>query len=80
MLETIIILAVAAYLLPTILAVILRVPGVWAIFAVNLFFGWTIAGWAVALMWVLKHTVRRERRERVVYIRDPGYYPQYRRP
>ncbi len=79
MLETIIILAIAVYLLPTILAVALRVPGIWLIFAVNLFFGWTIAGWAVALMWVLKQTVWGEPRERVVYIRDPDYYPQYRR-
>lgn len=46
----------ALYLLPTILAAMMRVPGFWLIFAVNVFLGWTVAGWAVAMSWVLQRT------------------------
>lgn len=78
MIETLIILALVVYFLPTLLGMLLRVPGVWLIFLVNLVFGWTIAGWAVALFWVFKQVRGRREPERVIYVRDrdDDYYPR----
>lgn len=42
----------AFYFLPAILA--WSKSDFWAIFALNLFLGWTIVGWVVALVWALK--------------------------
>jgi hypothetical protein len=68
----------AVYFIPTILAAYLRVPGFWVIFAVNLFLGWTIAGWGVALAWVLQRTgIIGGRDERdLEYRRDADYFPR----
>lgn len=56
MLTFLIILAVAIYLLPTIVGALLGVRGLLVILLVNVFLGWTIAGWAVAAMWVLQRS------------------------
>jgi hypothetical protein len=42
----------AFYFLPAILA--WSKSDFWAIFALNLFLGWTLLGWVVALAWALK--------------------------
>ena len=71
------IVVLAIYLFPTLLAAYLRVPGFWLIFAVNLFLGWTVAGWAVALSWVLQRTgIIRSREDRLRYERDAAYFPR----
>lgn len=43
------ILIVAVYFLPTIVAVARKVSSVGSIVVVNLFLGWTLIGWVVAL-------------------------------
>jgi len=44
-----ILLMVAAYFVPTIVAVIRKVPNVGSVIVVNLFLGWSLIGWVVAL-------------------------------
>ncbi|MCK6462443.1 MAG: superinfection immunity protein [Candidatus Pacebacteria bacterium] len=39
------------YLLPTTIAIIRRRTNTMAIFVLNLFLGWTLIGWVVALVW-----------------------------
>jgi hypothetical protein len=48
----------AAYFAPTIIALARRHPQQWAILAVDLFIGWTILGWVVALAWSLMRVDR----------------------
>jgi hypothetical protein len=43
------ILLVAAYLMPTIIASVRGVPNLGSVIVVNLFLGWTLVGWVVAL-------------------------------
>jgi len=41
------------YFLPTVSAAVRRKTNAGAIFALNLFLGWTLVGWVVALSWSL---------------------------
>lgn len=41
------------YLLPTTIAIIRRRTNTTAIFVLNLFLGWTLIGWVVALVWAV---------------------------
>ena len=75
MLTVLLLIAFAVYMLPTIVGAFLGVPRLGIIFLVNLFLGWTIAGWAVALMWVLQRTGLIDR---PVLLRDRE--PSYLRP
>lgn len=43
----------AIHFLPTIIAALKHSRSVVGIFLVNLFFGWTVIGWIVALIWAL---------------------------
>ncbi len=47
-------LVIFIYFLPTAAAINGRHPNYHSIFVMNLFFGWTIAGWIVALFWALR--------------------------
>lgn len=47
-------IALALYFLPTIVAYRKQKANRAAIFAVNLFLGWTFLGWLFALIWALK--------------------------
>jgi hypothetical protein len=38
-----------AYFLPTIVAVVRKVPNIGSVIVINLFLGWTLIGWVVAL-------------------------------
>lgn len=49
--EIFVVLVLASYFLPAIVASIRRHRNQDAIFVVNLFFGWTLVGWVVALAW-----------------------------
>lgn len=44
-------LCTIGYLLPTTIAIIRRRTNTTAIFVLNLFLGWTLIGWVVALTW-----------------------------
>ena len=48
--------AIALYFVPTIVAGQRSHHNMGAIVAVNLLFGWTFIGWAVALIWALSAT------------------------
>src|SRR5271154_5092398 len=45
------IVAVLLYFLPTVIALIRGHLSALAIFLLNLFFGWTVIGWLIALIW-----------------------------
>lgn len=42
------------YFLPTAAAISARNPAFQSIFILNLFFGWTLVGWLVAMVWALR--------------------------
>ena len=42
-------LGAAAYFLPTVIALVRKVPNVGSVIVINLFLGWTFIGWIVAL-------------------------------
>jgi len=44
----------AIHFTPTIVSGAKKTKNFWWIFAVNFFFGWTIVGWIVALVWALR--------------------------
>lgn len=44
-----VITTISFYFLPTIIGVIRKVPNVVSVFVMNLFLGWTLIGWVVAL-------------------------------
>jgi len=44
-------LGVFVYLLPAIVAALRQSPSGRAVFALNLFLGWTVIGWIVAMTW-----------------------------
>lgn len=46
-------LCTIGYLLPTTIAIIRRRTNTGAIFVLNLFLGWTLVGWVVALVWAV---------------------------
>jgi len=46
--------AVAVYWVPTIVAAVRHVPGQSQVLVVNLFLGWTLIGWVVALVMALR--------------------------
>jgi Superinfection immunity protein len=54
------------YFLPTAAAINARNPAFHSVFILNLFFGWTLIGWIVALMWAVRRT-------RPVIQGSPGY-------
>ena len=49
------VLIFALYFLPTIIAVNRKKKNQSAIFLLNLFLGWTIIGWVIALVWSTMH-------------------------
>lgn len=53
-----VLIAALLYFLPTIIAVKRDHPSYLAIFVVNLFLGWMLIGWIIALVWSLSGTYR----------------------
>jgi Superinfection immunity protein len=45
------------YFLPSIIALARSKPDLMAIFLLNLFLGWSVIGWIVALVWAAKNDV-----------------------
>jgi hypothetical protein len=45
------------YFLPSIIAMIRSKRDTLAIFLLNLFLGWSVIGWIIALVWAAKHDV-----------------------
>jgi len=51
----ILLISLAIYFLPTIIASIRHKRNTGAIFVLNLFLGWTLIGWVVALTWAFTY-------------------------
>lgn len=51
LIRTVIVLSIIfwAYFLPTVLAFYRKVSSPWSVLVINLFLGWTLVGWVVAL-------------------------------
>jgi threonine/homoserine/homoserine lactone efflux protein len=62
------VIAFFIHFLPTFVAGSRHVANFWWIFLINLFFGWTLIGWVVALVWAATDTPR------VVYRYAPPPY------
>ena len=60
----------AAYWVPTIVAVVRKVPSKGSIIVINFFLGWTIIGWVVALAMAV-----RTRPQQPQYMVPPGWTP-----
>lgn len=54
--ESVLLVAVVLYFIPTIIAALRGHCSVMAIFAVNIIFGWTFIGWVWAFIWSLTST------------------------
>jgi hypothetical protein len=54
--------AILIYFLPSVAAIYDGQPNLNGIFFMNLLFGWTIAGWIIALSWTLRRSVKVKRR------------------
>ena len=50
--------AFVIHFLPTFVAGSRHAENFWWIFLVNLFFGWTLVGWVIALVWAFRDTSR----------------------
>jgi len=46
------------HFLPTMIAGSRHAANFWWIFVINLFFGWTLIGWVIALVWALQDRPR----------------------
>jgi hypothetical protein len=55
------------YFLPTLVALLREKRDKLSIFLVNLFLGWSVIGWIVALVWAFKT-------DRIVYVQNPQRY------
>lgn len=53
-----IILMVAVYLLPTILGLTMKTPHTASVAVINVFLGWTLIGWVVALAMAVRNNDR----------------------
>jgi len=58
------------YFLPTIVAMMRNHPSAGGIFLVNFFFGWTVLGWILCLVWAVSGTSRT-----TIYNSYPPYNP-----
>ncbi len=56
-----------AYFLPTVIALVRERHDKFSIFLLNFFFGWSIIGWVIALLWACKS-------DRVIYVQTPQRY------
>lgn len=63
------VIAAIVYFLPTVIGLARHKQNAMAIFALNLFLGWTLLGWVVAIVWAL--TVDRA----VVDLASPSRFP-----
>ncbi len=52
------VIAFVVHFLPTFVAGSRHVTNFWWIFLINLFFGWTLIGWVIALVWAASDTPR----------------------
>jgi hypothetical protein len=50
-------LPLVMYFLPSLIALARSKRDLLSIFLLNLFLGWSVIGWVVALVWALKHDV-----------------------
>ncbi len=51
--EVLVVIGLLLYFIPTLISVLRRRNNTLAIFALNLFLGWSVIGWVVSLVWAL---------------------------
>lgn len=70
---SLILLALISYFLPTVVASTRRHTDLGTIFAINLFLGWSLIGWVVAMAWASKdvRTTSTTARESVIPVNGP---------
>ena len=69
------VLLIAFYLLPTIVANSRKVYRTGGIVALNLFLGWTVLGWIIALVWAFSAETQTE-----AFLRNAAYQQLARSP
>lgn len=70
-----IVLSLAAYLAPSIVALIRKAPNTASVAAVNVLLGWSLIGWAVALAMALRDPARTRANGPVTIIQNAGPNP-----
>ena len=60
----IIVVALTFYFIPTLIAVFRKHEKAVQIFLLNIFLGWTLVGWVVALIWSVKNEEKEEKEEK----------------
>jgi hypothetical protein len=55
----VLVISLALYLLPAWISYARGMADRWSVFFLNLFLGWTLIGWVVALCWAVSGTARR---------------------
>lgn len=68
-------LGLAAYLVPTIVALVRKAPNTASVVAVNVLLGWSLIGWAVALAMALRDPARARATGPVTIIQNAGPPP-----
>jgi hypothetical protein len=64
------------YLIPTIIAAIRKVPNLGSVVVINLFLGWTLVGWVVALAMAARSQPQAAQVQVFTQGPPPGYSPQ----
>lgn len=68
--------AIPLWFLPSIIAIVRKVPNVGSVFVINLFLGWTLIGWIVALAMAVR-TVPPPSPTQTIYVQQaPPPQPQ----
>jgi len=78
-LVVLVLLVVALYLLPSLIATSRHKRNAGAIFLLNLFLGWTVLGWVIALIWAALHEERRAEAEKFTVSPEGRRLPWWRK-
>ncbi len=74
-----VVLVVALYLLPSLIATSRQKRNAGAIFLLNLLLGWTVLGWVIALVWSALHEEKRAEAEKFTVSPEGRRLPWWRR-
>lgn len=69
----VVLVGIASYFYPTIEAVVRQAPNTAAIVMLNLFLGWTLVGWVVALVWAVTAKDKSQERASTIVARPKPY-------
>jgi len=80
--DILIILGIVAYWVPSMVAVGRRrqIPNVGSVIVINLFLGWTVVGWVVALAMAVRSRPAWQRQPGLEFVAPPGPRPRTEPP